>query len=471
MDITSPPLWAGLPFVLLLAAIAAGPLVNGRWWEKFYPAVSIGLALITTAYYLIILHAPEPLLDSGHDYISFIALIGSLYIIAGGIHIRLRGRSRPLANVIFLAIGALVSNLVGTTGAAMILIRPYIRVNRYRIKPFHIIFFIFIVSNVGGALTPIGDPPLFLGYLKGVPFFWSVENLWYIWFIAVAIILIVFYFFDRRDFSRLPESQQELSEELSESGEVTGLHNVIFLAIVLVAVFITRPPFLRELVMLLAAAGSYFTTRKETHRKNDFDFLPIKEVSILFIGIFITMVPALEWIRLNAAHFGFRGPGDFYWTTGALSSVLDNTPTYINFLSAALGRFVDYGTVQQIHHLISMHGISLPFVAADYPPDVQSTLAMLVANHSAGVSAGSVTTDQIATAYLLAHDKVIVQAISIGAVFFGAMTYIGNGPNFMVKSIADRSGVRCPSFVSYVVRYALPILVPVLLLVWILFFR
>ncbi len=471
MYIASPPILAALPFLLLLAAIAIAPLVNNRWWGRFYPAVSIGLALLTTGYYIFFVHTVAPLLDSGHDYISFIALIGSLYVIAGGIHIRLRGRSRPAANVFFLTIGALVSNLVGTTGAAMILIRPYIRVNRYRMKPFHIIFFIFIVSNVGGALTPIGDPPLFLGYLKGVPFFWSVENLWYIWLVAVAMILVVFYMFDRRDFRNLSDDEKHLAENLSESGEVTGLHNVIFLAVVLGAVFITHPPFIREMLMVFAAAGSYLTTKKETHQKNDFDFVPIKEVSILFIGIFITMVPALEWIRLNAGHFGLQAPGEFYWSTGALSSVLDNTPTYINFLSAALGRFVDYGTVQQIHQLIQMHRVALPLAPGDYAPGVQSTLAVLAGSNSAGILSGNITAGQIATAYLLAHDGIVVQAVSVGAVFFGAMTYIGNGPNFMVKSIAEQSGVPCPSFVSYVLRYALPILVPTLFIVWLIFFR
>lgn len=469
--IPSPSIWASLPFIVLLAAIAIGPLANDRWWQKYYPAVSIGLAVITAAYYLFFLHATTPLLESGHDYMSFIALIGSLYIISGGIHIRLRGESRPIGNVIFLAIGAVLANFLGTTGASMILIRPYIRVNRYRIKPFHIVFFIFIVSNVGGALTPIGDPPLFLGYLKGIPFFWPVENLWHIWLPAVAIILIVFYFFDRRDFLTLPRTEQALAEKLSESGEVTGLHNIIFLAVVLGAIFVTHPPFLRELLMVLAAATSYTTTKSETHEKNDFDLIPIKEVTILFLGIFITMIPALEYIRQNAAHFGLQAPGEFYWSAGALSSVLDNTPTYINFLSAALGRFVDYGAVQQIHNLIQTHGIALPFVPGSYSPDLRSTIAMLLHYHSGEVMSGSVTGGQIATAYLLAHNGIIVQAISIGAVFFGAMTYIGNGPNFMVKSIAEQSGVRCPSFVSYVLRYALPVLVPTLIIIWIAFFR
>lgn len=463
------PVWSALPFVLLLACIAVMPLLMKHWWEKYYAAVSVGLAIITVIYYLLFVGRAEPLLDSGVEYISFMALIGSLFVIAGGIHIRLRGRSRPLTNVIFLAIGAVVANLVGTTGASIIMIRPFIRVNNYRIKPYHIIFFIFIVSNVGGALTPIGDPPLFIGYLKGIPFFWSVVNLWYIWMFAVAVILLIFYLIDRRDFSRMNKGQQEFAEEQGEEGEVVGLHNLIFLAIVLVAVFIQHPPFLREAIMIAAAAGSYFTTHSDIHRKNDFDFVPIKEVAILFIGIFMTMVPALEWIGQNAARFGFDSAGQFYWATGSLSSVLDNTPTYLNFLSAAFGVFVNNGLVHQVYGIIHTHGAAL--ADAGYSQSIRNTIGVMKSYHPALVAAGGGTMDQVSTAYLLATRRVVVQAISVGAVFFGAMTYIGNGPNFLVKSIAEQAGVSTPSFLVYVYRYALPILFPVLLLTWFLFFR
>ncbi len=421
-----PAFWATIPFFVLLSAIATMPLVNGRWWGKYYPAVTLGISLPTMVYYLAVLHDPVPLTDSLYQYAGFIALIGSLFIIAGGIHIRLKGRSRPLTNVLFLGAGALAANFIGTTGASMILIRPYLRVNKYRIKPYHVIFFIFVVSNIGGALTPVGDPPLFVGYLKGIPFFWSIVNLWYIWALAVAAVLIVFYLIDLKSFREMSRGNQNQALGEGEQGEVQGLHNLIFLSVVLVAVFVTHPPFLREALMVAAAAGSYLTTPSQVHRKNMFDFVPIKEVAILFAGIFITMVPALEWIGQHASGFGLGSPGEFYWMTGALSSVLDNTPTYLNLLSAAIGRFV--GGSQLVSSL---------------PPAV----------------------------LLLSAKKVVVQAISIGAVFFGAMTYIGNGPNFMVKSISEQSGVECPPFLTYVLRYSVPILLPIFILIWLIFFR
>jgi Na+/H+ antiporter NhaD/arsenite permease-like protein len=466
----STPLWATLPFFILLASIAVVPLINSNWWGKNYYYVSIGLGLLTLGYYFVYLGAPDPVFHSVIDYISFITLIGSLYVIAGGIHIRLLGRARPLANVAFLAIGALIANLVGTTGASMILIRPFIRVNRYRIKPFHIVFFIFIVSNVGGALTPIGDPPLFIGYLKGIPFFWSLENLWYIWLFGVALILVIFYFFDQLDYLKLSKTKQSATEAIGERGEVTGLHNIFFLLLVLIAVFITNPQFLREVIMITAALGSYFSTNKNIHNKNEFDFIPIKEVAVLFIGIFITMVPALEWIRENSANLGFSHAGQYYFATGALSSVLDNTPTYLNFLSAAIGQFVNTGSVQQISSLIQLHGANITSFGNNYAADISATIGTLAGYHANLIAAKSVTIDQISTMYLLTSKAIIVQAISIGAVFFGAMTYIGNGPNLMVKSIAEQSGVKCPSFMSYVLFFSLPVLLPIFFIVWYLFF-
>ncbi len=469
MSVSHIPVWWGIPFLLLLTSIAVLPLIKKGWWAKFYPVMSIGLAVVTMAFYILFMHRIHPIVESGFEYISFIALIGSLYVIAGGIHIRLRGRSRPLTNAVFLAIGAIVANLVGTTGASMIMIRPFIRVNKYRIKAYHIIFFVFIVSNVGGALTPIGDPPLFVGYLKGVPFFWSVANLWHIWLFAVATLLLVFYVIDRRDFSRLNRGQQEFAEETGEEGQVEGLHNILFLLVVLGAVFVQHPLFLRELIMLAAAAGSYFTTPSDIHKRNDFDFAPIKEVAILFAGIFITMVPALEWIAQHAAAFGFSDAGHFYWTTGALSSVLDNTPTYLNFLSAATGMFVNNNVVHDLMILFRDHGDTLAMGTVG--PEVRSTIAFMLNYHPGAIASGVTTAGQVSTGYLLATRGVIVRAISVGAVFFGAMTYIGNGPNFMVKSIAEQTGVRTPSFISYMAKFSVPILLPILVIVWLLFFH
>ena len=459
-----------LPFVLLLLSIAVMPFVNRHWWEKNYPYVSVALGLATVAYYVFGLQNTTRLLHTGMEYISFICLIGSLFVVAGGIHIRIKGKSTPLRNVFLLAIGAVVSNIVGTTGASMILIRPFIRVNRYRIKPYHIVFFIFIVSNMGGALTPIGDPPLFLGYLKGIPFFWVAEHLWSKWAIGMACVLGIFYVVDYISFKKLPDTIEHLAERQHEEGEVSGTQNIFFLVIILVAVFITDPPFVREALMVLAAIGSYQSTKKEIHDKNEFNFIPIKEVAILFLGIFATMVPALDWLEMNATKIGIQSPGQFYWATGTLSSVLDNAPTYLNFLSAAIGLFVNEEMVKQVLYLVQTHGADFSQAIGPHADEIKNTFATLVKYHSDLVASGNVPVDDINVSYLIANHNIYIQAISIAAVFFGAMTYIGNGPNFMVKSIAEQSGVECPSFFGYVVKYSLPVLLPIFGLIWFLYF-
>lgn len=459
-----------LPFLLLLMAIAVMPFINKHWWEHNYPFVSIVLGLIVVAYYIFSLESTERLLHTGIEYVSFICLIGSLFVVSGGIHIRIKGKSKPLANVFLLAIGAVVSNIIGTTGASMILIRPFIRVNRYRIKPYHIVFFIFIVSNMGGALTPIGDPPLFLGYLKGIPFFWVAEHLWYKWAIGIVAVLAIFYAIDLRSFNRLPPSVRHGAEGAEEEGEVIGAQNVFFIVIILIAVFITNPPFVREALMVLAAVGSYFTTKKEIHTKNDFNFLPIKEVAILFLGIFATMVPALDWLELNATRIGIQQAGQFYWATGVLSAFLDNAPTYLNFLSAAIGLFVNEEIVRQVSHLVQTNGADIGQIVGPYAGEIKNTFATLMKYHGDLVASGHVPVDDINVSYLIGNHNIYIQAISIAAVFFGACTYIGNGPNFMVKSIAEQAGVQCPSFFGYIVKYTLPVLLPVFAVIWLLFF-
>ena len=306
-----------LPFVLLLAAIAVGPFINRHWWEKYYPFVAVGLGFVPVAYYLFVIGNGTRMLQTGIEYFSFIVLIGSLFVVSGGIHIRIKGKSTPLANVFLLAIGAVVANFLGTTGASMILIRPYLRVNKYRLCGYHVVFFIFVVSNIGGALTPIGDPPLFLGYLKGVPFFWVLEYVWHIWLIAVAAVLGVFWVIDYLSFTKFEAGKKHVAEsELHEDAEVSGMQNIFFLTVILIAVFIEHPHFLREALMIAAAAGSYLTTKREIHKKNDFNFVPIKEVAILFIGIFATMVPALDWLEVNAMSSSIGGPEHFqaFWT-------------------------------------------------------------------------------------------------------------------------------------------------------------
>ena len=464
--------WMIAPFILILLSIAIIPLINRHWWEKYYPYVSYGLGAITVVYYLFILGNPPRMLHSGLEYLSFIVLIGSLYVVAGGIHIRIKGKSKPISNVTLLGVGAILANFIGTTGASMILIRPYLRVNRYRLRPFHIVIFIFIVSNIGGALTPIGDPPLFLGYLKGVPFFWVLFSVWHIWAPVVAMVLIIFFVMDYRSFKRYEKREKPLvPEEFDEKAEVKGLTNIFFVGIILLAVFIQRPPFLREVIMIVAAVASYTMTRPEIHRKNEFTFIPIKEVAILFLGIFATMVPALDWLELNSVKIGITTPGQYYWSVGTLSSFLDNAPTYLNFLSAAFGLCVTQETIQHIQQLIAGGGDALMSFAGDNADPIHKTIAVLMNYYPDQVNSGSVTISQIQVSYLIGNNSGYLKAISIAAVFFGAMTYIGNGPNFMVKSISEHFGCKTPSFGEYIYKYSLPILLPLFILVWILFFR
>lgn len=411
-----------VPFVLLLGSIAVVPFIDRHWWEKNYPIVSYSLGVVVVVYYVFFLDNVPRLLLTFHEYISFISLIGSLFVVSGGILLRIRGKASPIENVILLGIGAVLSNFLGTTGASMLLIRPYLRMNRYRIRAHHVVFFIFIVSNIGGALTPIGDPPLFLGYLKGVPFFWVVQRVWHIWALAVGLLLLMFYLIDSYHFRKVEAPLREEAEAPDEA-RVSGRHNVIFLVIILLAVFVNHPIMVREILMWSAAIASYYMTDRSIHRKNEFNFIPIKEVAVLFAGIFATMIPALDWLELNSRTLGIETPGQYFWGTGALSSFLDNAPTYLNFLSAAFGLF----------------GLNV---------DNSEHMARFIENH---------------WEYL--------QSISVAAVFFGANTYIGNGPNFMVKSISEQANVPCPSFFGYMVKYSIPYLLPLFALVWFLFFR
>jgi Na+/H+ antiporter NhaD/arsenite permease-like protein len=424
--------WMILPFALLLGAMAMAPLFAPNWWPRHYVKVALGLGAVTLGYYLLGLKAHGRVLDTAHEYVSFIALVGSLFVVSGGIHIGVKGAATPLANVFFLLVGATFANVLGTTGAAMLLIRPWIRLNQSRISAHHIVFFIFIVANVGGCLTPIGDPPLFLGYLLGVPFWWVAKNCWPMWAAGVGILLAMFYVVDKINFvhARRENCNDEPAPQLvgaqrhhhGETWEFDGPANLFFLAVILGAVFVERPVFLRETLMLAAAVGSYFTTRKSVHEANHFNFHPIQEVAVLFAGIFATMMPALDWLDLHAKEWlgADPSPGIFFWGTGGLSAVLDNAPTYLGFLSALHGTA---GTTENAELL--------------------------------GQNAGAMS----------------VLAISIGAVFFGAATYIGNGPNFMVKSIADREQVSMPGFLGFILKFTLPFLLPTLITIWLLFFR
>ncbi len=383
--------------------------------EKNYHLASLALAATVAAWYLgKVAGGGGELLHTLGEYCSFIALVGSLFVVAGGIHLRVKGEATPLANIVFLAIGAVVANLIGTTGASMVLIRPWIRMNKIRMSAYHVVFFIFIVSNVGGALTPIGDPPLFLGYLRGVPFFWLLDHVVEQWLFTVGALLAVFYAFDRWSYRLMPGKIRSEVETHRESWRFDGGVNVLFLFAIIGAVFLPEKFFLREAVMIAAAVGSWFATAKVVHEENHFSFGPIKEVAWLFLGIFVTMMPALDYLALHGREFGFTRSLQYYFASGALSSVLDNAPTYVNFLQLA-----------------------------------QATAA---APGAAPVSVASV----------LASHPLFIIGVSLGSVFFGAMTYIGNGPNFMVKAIAHDAGVHCPSFFGYILKFSLPVLLPIL---------
>ncbi len=471
--LVSPTPWMIIPFGLLLGMIALGPLFFPDWWLKHYPKVAVALAATTLGYYFFSLHAGDTILRTSHEYISFIALIGSLFVVSGGIHINVKGEATPTVNVIFLAIGAVIANVLGTTGASMLMIRPWLRMNKYRITAHHVVFFIFVVSNVGGCLTPIGDPPLFLGYLKGIPFWWVTEHCWPMWGVALLILLSIFYVIDLRNYLRAPKPVRVEMAEPPDHWRFEGLGNLIFLGVILGAVFVNEPLLLREGMMVAAAAGSWFTTRRAVHEANHFTFHPIQEVAILFIGIFATMMPALDWLQVNAGSLGNPSAGFFYGSTGLLSSVLDNAPTYLSFLSAVSGSFVDPEIVKHVYLMVQQGGAGLANLTGPHAVQITNTLAALQKYHQAHLAAKSVGFEEIEICFLLgnaAFNKYLV-AVSVGAVFFGACTYIGNGPNFMVKSIADHQRVRTPSFLGYVFRFTLPIMFPVLLIIWLIFFR
>ncbi len=427
------PLALVLPFALLLLLIAVMPLSRQavkHWWEKNYHFVAIGLGVLVAAYYFLHTGGGEFVRGTFEEYFSFMCLVGSLFVVAGGIHIGVKGEATPLNNVVFLALGAVVANVIGTTGASMVLIRPWIRMNKIRVSPYHVVFFIFIVSNVGGALTPIGDPPLFLGYLSGVPFFWLISHVILQWIVTVGAILGAFYAFDYRSFHRMPLKMEHEIEAHPETWQFDGMVNVLFLFGIIAAVFLPQTLFpLREFVMIAIATASYFLTKKQVHEKNAFSFGPIKEVGFLFFGIFMTMMPALNYLSLHGQAFGFTHPMQYYLSSGALSSVLDNAPTYVNFLQLA-----------------------------------QTTAIGLSPAAFAGVSDPTTVVH-----VLLDQQPHYVIGVSLGSVFFGAMTYIGNGPNFMVKAIAHDAGVHCPTFHRYITHYSLPVLLPILVLSGLLF--
>jgi Na+/H+ antiporter NhaD/arsenite permease-like protein len=438
------PTWAVFPFVGYLLLIAILPLFAARFWEsnrnKLILAIAAGIPAIVH-----LARLPDgafgPLLGTGCDYVSFMALLGALFAISGGICLRGALIGTPVVNTVFLAVGALLASVIGTTGASALLVRPLLRANAHRPRASHIVvFFIFIVSNAGGLLTPLGDPPLFLGFLRGVPFTWTLR-LAPAWALVNGALLTIFAALDQFMFVRDRGKRAEVrkSNPAIEVGplRLEGSINLLWLLGIVGVVFATGTlgarladyPHVQSLLqvagMLGFAALSWFTTPRAVRAVNRFSWAPMVEVAAIFLGVFITMIPALSFLQQQGAALGITRPAQFFWASGALSSVLDNAPTYLTFASLALGVAGGQG------------GLS-----------ASAGLGALAA-HPTGAS--------------------LLAAVSCGAVMMGAVTYIGNGPNFMVKAIAEQHHVRTPSFFGYV-AWSFAILIPLFALVSHIFF-
>ncbi|QKK09322.1 MAG: hypothetical protein HND58_14925 [Planctomycetota bacterium] len=433
------PIWLVAPFALLLLSIAVMPFINEKFWHAHYPDFAFLLGGIMIAYYLFAYqgeyshgqtYGQHVMLHTGLEYYSFIALIGGLFVASGGVLVDVRGKGGPVLNTALLATGAVMANLIGTTGASVLLIRPFMRVNKGRLKPIHVVMFIFIVSNCGGALTPIGDPPLYLGYLKGVPFQWTLIHLWPMWAAAIAMLLAIFFVLDTLISRKHPFTPEPGTETERASLRLRGTSGMIALGLIILGVFID--PMLKKFAgiqgypigptfQIAVAITAYFVASREIHKANAFNFEPVKEVGLLFIGIFATMAPALGFLAAHGDSLGLTSPTAYYFGTGSLSAVLDNAPTYLNFLQVSFGE-----------------------------QDINSETVQTYLANEAGLHA--------------------LTAISLGAVFFGAMTYIGNGPNFMVRAIAEAGGLRMPSFFGYLLR-SIVLLLPVLVVIWAIFIR
>lgn len=414
------PVYTGLPFVILLLLIAILPLSAAGFWERNRNKAVIAATVSLPILIYLASSFPHELLLSLKEYVSFIVLLASLFVVSGGILMTGDLKATPSVNTTFLAFGAVIANLVGTTGASMLLIRPVLRTNGERKFTTHIpVFFIFIVSNIGGCLTPLGDPPLFLGYLRGVPFTWTFA-LFPQWILALGIVLAIFYFIDSHNYRKEAPADIIKDKAAYIPLGIKGKINLLFIAGVVLSVLFQAPTPYRELIMICMAGLSLIFTSRKLRQGNEFTFHPINEVAILFAGIFITMVPVLMMLKEGGVQLGITRPWQFFWLTGALSSFLDNAPTYLTFFSLAQS------------------------VTANIPAAAAESIA--------GVSVP------------------LLKAISCGAVFMGANSYIGNGPNFMVKSIAEEQGVSVPHFFGYMLYSAL-ILVPVFAVVTLIFFR
>ncbi|MCZ7665434.1 MAG: sodium:proton antiporter [Thermoleophilia bacterium] len=432
-------LWMVVPFAGMLLSIAVLPLVAGHWFEHARHQAQVAAVFgIPVLVYLVGRFGGEGLelvLRTGEEYVSFIVLLAALFTVSGGIYLTGNLLGTPLSNVAFLLVGAVLANFIGTTGAAMVLIRPLLRANSERKYRTHVVIFaIFVICNVGGLLTPLGDPPLFLGFLRGVDFFWTLRLLPQ-WAMGVGLTVLVFMVVDTTLYRREPAKMRRADIADYVPLGIAGKVNVLFLAGIIGAVLLSKPlaevgdfirfPFVRELAMVAMLILSLKVGPHGTRMANHFSWGPITEVAIVFAGIFAAMIPALAILEARGSELGLTEPWQFFWVTGALSSFLDNAPTYLTFTSTAQG-------------YLGVHGL----------PALMGT--ELVANAGASPSA-------------------FLAAISTGAVFMGANSYIGNAPNFMVRSIAESSGVKMPSFFGYM-AYSAGVLIPIFFVVTLVFF-
>ena len=430
--------WSMIPFGLMLLVIAVAPLIVAEWWDKNKHKLAVSLLLaIPTAVCLVMGGMAKELEHQLlADYVPFLVLLMALYVITGGIHLSGDIKAKPWINTLFLALGWFLASIMGTTGAAMLLIRPLLSTNQQRMHKVHtVLFFIALVANCGGLLTPLGDPPLFMLFLRGAEFGWFA-SLFPQWLFTGAVLLLIYFVLDSYYYKK--EHWTALSADAREQQplKIQGKTNLVYLVGVILSVaFIhsgTIPQmanansplwirYMREIVLLLLMMMSLYTTKKHVrYDLNKYSWAPINEVAVLFFGIFVTMTPALAFLNENASALGFNHTWQFYYATGALSSFLDNTPTAVAFHSVATGLTPDQ-----------------------------------VASFGGNIVAGI--------------PEVLLQAICLGAVFFGAMTYIGNGPNFMVKAIAEENGIKMPSFFGYMFRFSLIVLLPVYILVQLIF--
>lgn len=443
------PVWSIIPFVGMLLSIAIIPLVKPDWWGKNMLAVAIAWSLVFLVPFSAAYGSGEAifrLLESVLlDYIPFIVLLLGLFVVAGGIVLKGTLVGTTKMNCLLLLIGTLLASWIGTTGAAMLMIRPVIKANTWRKYKVHlIVFFIFLVANIGGCLTPLGDPPLFMGFQRGVPFTWTFY-LAPMLLVNMAILFTVFALMDKHFYKKeIAEGRSPLDAQGAEKEpiHIEGAHNILFIILIIIGVIANGIlpneiaffadgagiPIYDEIVfpyatlaeviiILIAAYLSMKTTKKETRLANEFTFGPIEEVAKLFIGIFITMIPALIILKAHGAELGLTEPWQMFWAAGALSSFLDNTPTYLVFLQTA---------------------------------------GALGATAGIQTSVGTVS-------------QIMLEAISTGAVFMGANTYIGNAPNFMVKSIAEENNIKMPSFFGYM-AWSVGILIPTFIIDMVLFF-